>query len=111
MAFQNACPEVGHGLDGVGLHGGFRVLNHEVAVLVIGVDDGECSFGKRVEKCLLGVTVVLESAMVVEMVACEVGEDATCEGQTSDAVLVDGVAAAFHEHIRSLLRASGPTSG
>ena len=64
-----------------------------------GIGDGKGAFGEHVEKCFLGITVVLESAVIVKVVACQVGEYASREVQTSDTVLVDGMAAAFHEYV------------
>ena len=99
MAFQETGLEIGHALCGVGLHLCLGVLHHEESVLVVGIGDGECSLWQTVEEHLLGVAVILERPMVVEVVAREVGEDAAGEVQASDAVLVNGVAAALHEHI------------
>ena len=89
---DDACAEVGHLSDGVGLHRGLGVLHHHHAVFVVGVGNGEGRLGQAVEERLLGVAVVLERLVVVEMVACEVGEDAAGKLQSADALLCDGVA-------------------
>ena len=52
-----------------------------------------------VEKALLGLQVSIERFMIVEMVVREVGEDATREGETGDALLVDGMRRHLHETI------------
>ena len=40
-----------------------------LAVLVVGIGNGKGSLRQSVEECLLGVTVVLECLVVIEMVA------------------------------------------
>ena len=41
--------------------------------------------------------------MVIEVVVCDITENSAGKVQTSDAVLVNGMAAAFHEHISASL--------
>ena len=75
---------------------GGGVLEHDGSVAVVGISQGE-GFGRQhVEETLLGFEIVLESLVVVEMVACEVGEYASGERKTGDTVLVGGMTAHFH---------------
>ena len=104
MAFQNLCTEVCHAFDGVGLDGSLGVLDHEHAVLVIGVGKCKGVFRQSVEEHLLGIPVVLEGLVVVEMVACEVGENTSHERQAADAPLMDGMAGTLHEGILAACR-------
>ena len=99
MALNETGLEVGHRPGGVGLHRGLRVLHHKETVLVVGIGDGKGTLGQLVEEHLLGIAVVLERLVVVQMVAGQVGEDASPELQTSYAVLGNGVARAFHEAV------------
>ena len=88
---DDARAEVSHLTDGIGLDSGLRVLHHDHAVLVVGIGDGEGALGQSVEEGLLGIAVVLECLVIVEVVAGEVGEDASGELQSSDALLMNGV--------------------
>ena len=92
VTFDNVCAEVSHLAYGVGLDIGFAVLNHDATVFVIGIGDGKSLFGQSVEECLLGVAIVFESLMIVEVVACEIGEDASCKCQSADTFLRNGMA-------------------
>ena len=55
------------------------------------IEYGESCLGQTVEESLLSVAIVLESLVIVEVVACEVGEYASCEAQSSDTLLCYGV--------------------
>ena len=96
---DDAGAEVSHLPNGVGLHGSLSVLYHNHAVLVIGIGDGESRLGQSVEESLLGIAIVLEGLVIIEVIASEVGEDSTREFQSADTFLSDGVAGAFHEGI------------
>ena len=87
----DACAEVGHLTDRISFDRSLRVLNHDHAVLVIGIRDGEGRLGQPVEESLLRVAIVLESLMIVQMVAREIGEDASGKLQSADALLMDGM--------------------
>ena len=91
VALDDACLEVGCGASGISLHLSLCVLHHHHAVLVVGVGYGESCLGQTVEESLLSVAIVLESLVIVEVVACEVGEYASREAQSTDALLCDGV--------------------
>ena len=59
------------------------VLHHNHSVTVIRIDDGESICRQSIEETFLGITIVLERSMIVEMVASQVGEDASTEVETS----------------------------
>ena len=99
MTLQQTSFEVGHCACGIGLHRGFGILHHHHSVLVVGVGYGESRLGQTVEESLLGVAVVLESLMIIEMVACKVCEYTSGEMQSADTFLCYGVRAALHERI------------
>ena len=90
---------VGHAPDGVGLDLRLGVLDHDEAVLVIYVGDGKGRLGQAVEEGFLRIAIVLEGLMVVQVVAGQVGKDASHECQTADTLLRYGVAGAFHEGV------------
>ena len=91
VALQDSCLEVCHGAGRVGLHGSLGVLHHDHAVLVVRIGDGEGSLRQTVEECLLGIAVVLECLVIVQMVTRQVGEQTTGKLQTADTLLSDGV--------------------
>ena len=92
MAFYYPGLEVGHAACRVCLDPGLGVLDHEHAVLVVGVGYGESVFGESVEERLFRVTVVLEGLVIVQMVACKVGKQASGKLQAAYSFLCDGVA-------------------
>ena len=69
VALQYLRLEVGHATRRIGLHRGTRVLNHHHSVLVVGIGKGKRLLGQHVEEGLLGVAIVLEGFVIVQMVA------------------------------------------
>ena len=63
-----------YGACGVGVDAGAGVLGHHQTVLVVSVGYGEGVGFETVEEALLGVAVVVEGLVVVDMVAREAGE-------------------------------------
>ena len=94
--FQQLPPEGGCASQRVGFAPGRRVLQHHDAALVVGVGEGKRRFRQHVEEALFGFQVVVKSAVVVEVVVGEVGENAAHETQGRRAVLHHGVRAYFH---------------
>src|SRR3712207_8406865 len=90
MTLYDTCLKVGHAAGGVSLHGGLGVLYHHHAVLVVGIGNGKSALRQAVEKCFLGVTVVLKRLVIIQMVTCEVREKTAGKGQSADAFLRDG---------------------
>ena len=88
--------EVGLAPQAVGVHARTRVLHQYARVRVVGVDERPCACGQCVEEHFFGFEIGLEGAVVVEMVAGEVGEHASGETQACYASLRAGVAAHFH---------------
>ena len=78
-----------------------RVLEHHGAIAVVGIGKGEGIGWKTVEKRFLGLEIGIESLMIVEMVACDIGKYATGKAQPRDAVLVGGMAAHLHRRERA----------
>ena len=96
-AFHEKAFEVGKCAQRVGKHLGLGVLHHGHALLVVDICDGESVGRQHVEKCLFGVDIVIHSLVEIEVVACEVGEDAAGKMQTIDAVLHARVRAYLHK--------------
>ena len=96
---DDARTEVSHLTDRVSLDGSLRVLHHDHAVLVIGIRDGESRLWQTVEESLLCIAVVLKRLVIIEVVACEVREDATGKLQSADTLLMNGVRGALHEGV------------
>ena len=103
MTLQNLGLIVGHALCAVGLHLCLGVLHHEHTVLVVGVNHSKSLTGQHVEEGFFCVAVVLERLVIVEMVACEVGEQSACKLQSADATLGYGMAGTLHEGIFAAL--------
>ena len=99
VALDDSTSEVSHRASRVGLDSCLRVLYHEQSVFVVGIRDSEGIFVQTVEEDFLGIAVILNSLMIVEMVACQVGEKSSGELQTTNAFLGNGVTRAFHEGI------------
>ena len=80
--------------------GAFFVCEFEqlAAVFVIGIEDrGARGFGAAAfEQKPLGAEVIVHGAVVVEMIAREVGEDGDVEGDSEYALLREGVRGDFH---------------
>ena len=86
---------------GVGTDSGFAVLHHDEAVLIILVGNGKCVLTEVVKEAFLGVAVVVEGFVVVNMVAREVGKESAVEIQARDTFLRDGVRRHLHEGVRA----------
>ena len=72
-------------------------MSHDQAVLVVKVGKAESIFRHIIEEFLLSLEVVLDSLMVIQVVAREVGEDAADKLQPADALLRNGVGTDFHK--------------
>ena len=97
--FEDAALEVGHRAKRVGVNRGVGVLCHHQSVLVVKVGEHKGVAWQGVEEGFLGAEVGIDGLVVVKMVAGEVGEDSSCEGQPADAVLGDGVRRALHKGV------------
>ena len=91
VAFQDTGAEIGHRAGRVGLHLCLAVLHHHHAVLVVGIRDGKGRLRQSVEEGFLRVAVVFHGLMVVHVVACQVGEYASCKFQSANTFLMDGM--------------------
>ena len=100
---QDARPVVGHAAGGVGADGGGGVLHHVEPVFVVGVGDGEGLARQHVKEGLLGVAIVLECLVIVEVVAGQIGEDAARKGESAYSLLRYAVAAALHKGVLAAL--------
>ena len=87
MTFYDLCLEVSHLASRVGLYLRLGVLNHHHAILIVGVGYSKGCFWQHVKECLLGIAIVLECLVVVEVVASKVGENTTSKLQTADTLL------------------------
>ena len=99
MTFDKAGTEVSHGSCRIGLYLCLRILNHHAAVLVIGIGNGEGILWQVVEEGFLGITVVLEGLMIVQVVARKISKQTTGKLQSANALLGNGVTRAFHKGI------------
>ena len=96
--FDNPGGIVGHGAHTVTAMTSLGVLQHHLTVAVVEVGDSKSLFLQAIEELLFGMQIVLERLMVVQVVACQIGEDAAIEVQAADALLIDGVARHLHEN-------------
>ena len=99
VTFDDLGPKVSHRTGGVGLNLCLTVLYHHSSVLVVGIGNGEGVLVESVEESLLGIAVVLEGTMIIQMVASQVGKQATLKPQSADTLLSDGVTRALHKGI------------
>ncbi len=72
------------------------ILEHYGAVAVIGVGEGECVGRQHVKERFFCRQIGFDCLMVVEVVASQVGEYASCVVKTGYAVLVGCMAAHLH---------------
>ena len=79
------------------------------APVVITIDDHFTSslVGHGLEQDALGVEVVFQGAMVIQMVLGQIGEHGRLEGDAVHAVLMQGVGGDFHRHGAAAIRAHG----
>jgi len=99
QVLHNTAPEITNRLQAISLFCCMGILQHHFAIFIIRICQGEGMGGKPIEKCLFGIQVVHKITMIVEMVVCDVGEDASCKIQPGDTLLMNGVGAYFHEAI------------
>ena len=92
MTFYDAGSIVCHALCRVSLDSSLGVLGHYEAVLVINIGDSKGLFIQAVKESFLGIAVVLESLMIIQMISCKIGEDASGKGQTANSFLCNSVA-------------------
>ena len=91
--------EIGHRAQRIGAHRRRGVLHHHAPVPVISVRQRESALGQPVEKELLGPDVLGEGLVVVEVVVCDVREDAARKIESPCAFLHDSVRRALHEAV------------
>ena len=91
MALDDLGLEVGHGAGRVCLYICFAVLYHYHTVLVIGIGNCKGVLIQTIEEGLLRIAVVLEGFVVVQMIACQIGEHTTCKLQAANTLLSDGM--------------------
>lgn len=85
MGLKDFGIEVGEGVEGVVERSSGGVLEHDGAVFVVGIGEGESIGGEVVEEGLFGTEVVVDGEVVVEVVTGEVGEDGAMEVKSGDA--------------------------
>ena len=91
--------EVGRRAQRVTARAGSGVLRHNLAVAVVGVHQSESLLGQRVEEAFLGLDILREGLVIVQMVVGYVGEYGSLELQPSDALLHDRVRRHLHEAV------------
>ncbi len=91
--------EVGKCSCRICFYGSLCVLHHDHSVLVIGIGYGESRLRQTIEERLLGIAIVLECLVIVEMVTREVGKQASSEFKSADTLLCYGMTRALHEGI------------
>ena len=89
----------GHLSQRVCRHAGAAVLHHDLAIAIVGVHDGKGPLRQAVEEQLLGADILLEGAVIVQMVVREVREARTAELQPSHAILHERVRRDLHKAV------------
>ena len=97
--FQHLCLEIGSRAQRISLHDGLCVLHHDHSVAVVHIRHGKSPLGQTVEKCLLGVAVVLECLMVIQMVTRKVRKNTSCKLQACNTMLGYCMRTDFHESV------------
>ena len=70
-----------------------------VFILARGIDESKSTLGQHVEEHLFGIHIVKHRAVIVEVVACEIGENSTREIESIDAMLTTRVRTHLHESV------------
>jgi len=91
MRFQYSSFEVAQTAERVSIYFRLGVLCHHQSVFIVQVGQTERVLRHIVEELLLCFQVVLYCFMIVQMIACQVGEDAAGKFQSADSFLCDGV--------------------
>ena len=95
--FENLCAIIRHRACGIGINGGFAVLGHDETILIVLIGDSKrCRF-EVVEEAFFCITIVIECLVIINVVACEIGEKCAVEVESSNTSLRDRVAADLHE--------------
>ena len=97
--FQNLRFVIRQRAGRIGMYSCFAVLRHDQTVLVIFIGDSEGAFFECVKEAFLCVAVVIEGLVIINMIACKVGEQRSVEVESGNAFLCDGMAADFHESV------------
>ena len=65
--------------SGVGGYGRLAVLRHDQSILIVFVCDGKSTLFETIEEAFLGIAVVVKSLVIINVVACEIGEECAIE--------------------------------
>ena len=102
-AFKHTSAEVSVCAQGVCVDFCRCVLDHIKTCLVVGVHECESVRFERVEEHLLGVHVVFDRLVIVEVIACKIGEHTAGEMQAGYTVLGCGMARNLHKGVVTTL--------
>ena len=102
MALHDDAFEVSIVFQGIAQLASPRVLQHERAIFVVQIGQGESTLWQHVEEPLLGIAVVGHGLVVVKMVMGQVGEDATSKMQPSNAILGHTVGTHLHKGVLTI---------
>ena len=99
VTLQDACLEIGCGTQRIGSHLGAAILRHHRTVFIIQVGQAEGLGWHIVKEALLGLKVVLEGLMIIQMVAGKIGKDSPGKAQSADALLRHAMRTDLHKGI------------
>ena len=88
---QQTALEIAHAAQGVCGNLGLGVLCHDQTVLIVQIGNHKGILGHIVKELFLGLEIVLDRLMVIQMVTSQVGEYSAGILQAADALLYDGV--------------------
>ena len=89
--------EIGHLLHRVGVSHGFGILQHHHPVFVVLVGHGNRRTRQAIKKLFLGLDIVVERLMVIQMVVGDIRKYPGLKWNPCNALLIDGMRTDFHE--------------
>ena len=80
--FEYPGTEIGHRACGICFYRCRSVLHHYHAVFIVAVGNGKSRFRQSVEEGFLGVAIIFECLVIIQMVARKIRKNASCEYQS-----------------------------
>ena len=94
--------EVGHLLHRIGVSHRFCILQHHHAVFIVFVCHGNRSARQTIKKLFLGLDIVVERLVVIQMVVGDIRKYPGLKWYPRNALLVNGMRAHFHEAMTAI---------
>ena len=96
---QDLSFEISHRLEAVIKFSCRCILQHHRSPFIIQVGNSKCIGAEVIEEGFLYPDIFIKGFVIVEVIMGDIAEDGPCKMQAVDPVLVNGMAAAFHEYM------------